>query len=138
VKAVKKAPAMSTHQTYFNQMRQKLTRNFNKTFGRSNETINKQPPATYLNNIDKSHLIGNTPREEIISNNDKCASSYLRGKFIDRKVEGMNDFDVSYNPYELAAKQMRELMEESLIAKRKGSFSRFSTKEFTDHEWDHY
>ena len=53
-------------------------------------------------------------------------------------VENRNDFDVSYNPYELAAKQMRELMEESLIAKRKESFSRFSTKEFTDHEWDHY
>ena len=67
-------------------MRQKLTRNFNRTFGRSNETINKQPPATYLNNIDKSHLIGNAPREGISSNNDKGASSYhLRGKFIDRK-----------------------------------------------------
>ena len=67
-------------------MRQKLTRNFNKTFGRSNETINKQPPATYLNNIDKSHLIGNAPRERILSNNDKGANSYyLRGKFIERK-----------------------------------------------------
>ena len=67
-------------------MRQKLTRNFNKTFGRSNEAINKQPPATYLNNIDKSHLIGNPSREGILSNNDKGASScYLRGKFIDKK-----------------------------------------------------
>ena len=45
---------------------------------------------------------------------------------------------MSYNPYELAAKQMRELMEESLKAKRKDSYPHFTTKEFTDHEWDQY
>ena len=47
---------------------------------------------------------------------------------------------IDYCPYELAAKQLKELMEESLKAKAKqvNAFSKFSTKEFSDKEWNNY
>ena len=54
-------------------------------------------------------------------------------------VTSSNDV-IDYCPYELAAKQLKELMEESLKAKAKqvNAFSKFSTKEFSDKEWNNY
>ena len=54
-------------------------------------------------------------------------------------VTSSNDV-IDYCPYELAAKQLKELMEESLKAKSKqvNAFSKFSTKEFSDKEWNNY
>ena len=46
--------------------------------------------------------------------------------------------EIDYCPYELAAKQMKELMEESQRGKRKESFPHFPTKEFSDQEWQTY
>ena len=46
--------------------------------------------------------------------------------------------EIDYCPYELAAKQMKELMEGSLKGKRMENFPPFPTKEFSDQEWQKY
>ena len=66
-------------------MRQKLTRNFNKTFGRGYEVSSKPPPLSHLNSINKNQLIGSVPRERFLSKNDyRASSNYLHGKIFDR------------------------------------------------------
>ena len=65
-------------------MRQKLTRNFNKTFGRGYEVASKLPPPSNLNNINKYRSLGSVPREGFVANNDyRASSSYLHGKTFD-------------------------------------------------------
>ena len=64
-------------------MRQKLTRNFNKTFGRVYDTTTKPSPVSHLDTIDKSHLIGNNSSERFVSASDITTNGYLRGKLLD-------------------------------------------------------
>ena len=64
-------------------MRQKLTRNFNKTFGRGYDITNKQSSVSHLDAIDKSHVVGNTHKERFVSTNDIATNSYqLQGKLL--------------------------------------------------------
>ena len=53
-------------------------------------------------------------------------------------IDTFQNSDMDYCPYELAARQMKELMEESRKASQQRKFSSFSTKEFSDHEWQNY
>ena len=65
-------------------MRQKLTRNFNKTFGRGYDITNKQSSVSHLDAIDKSHVVGNTYKERFVSTTDIATHSYqLQGKLLD-------------------------------------------------------
>ena len=66
------------------RMRQKLTRNFNKTFGRGYDITNKQSSVSHLDAIDKSQVVGNTYRERFVSTNDIATNGYqLHGKLLD-------------------------------------------------------
>merc|ERR1711994_50039 len=97
---------MSSHQKYFNQLREKWTRNFNKTFGGGDN--NKRQVGC---NISKHTFLPDKTKDISMLAKD-INHNYLYEKLIEKEVLQPHHA-MEYCPYELAAEQMKDLMADS-------------------------